>query len=285
MNKLLKVMTLFVAMALTACGGGANSQASSGAKSNPSSSAPKSSVHSHKWVEDTAAGTAATCDTAGNKVEKCECGETKNTPIPALGHDFSGAGTADAEVAGSVATETVKCARCNKYAVRWAAKDYDTTLSRDIEKTRDDGSIRMNTAQYKNNDENELGSHLVYNVNSYAEVQKAGFAFKIQQKSDWDGALFDYQSGDQQQGYIKKDDGTLELTTKRYMLKINDVVVPLGDDPTAADGVQRGTTGFYSWPVEFKLNAGINKVEIICLGGYRAYLYNFLFTGLPARAA
>ena len=281
MKKVLKVITLFAALALTACnGGGAQSSSGTGSKSN--TPAPSTSVHSHKWVEDKTAGTPATCETAGNNVEKCECGETKNTPIPALGHDFSGAGTADAEVAGSVATETVKCANCNKYAVRWAAKDYDTTLSRDIEATRSDGSLRMNTAQYKGNDENELGSHLVYNVNSYAAVDNAGFAFKIQQKSDWDGPLFDYQSGDQQQGYIKKDDGTLELTTKRYMLKINDQVVTLGEDTT---NVERGTTGFYAWPVSFKLNAGINKVEIICLGGYRAYLYKFAFTGLPARAA
>ena len=283
MKKLLKVVTLFVTMALTACGGGANNgSASSGAKSGDSS--PKSSTHSHSWVEDKEAGTPATCEAAGSKVEKCSCGETKTTPIPALGHDFSGEGTADAAVTGSVATETVKCSRCNKYAIRWAAKDYDVELSRDIEKTRDDGSLRMNTAQYKGNNEEELGSHLVYNVNSYAEVQNAGFTFKIQQKSDWDGPLFDYQSGDQQQGYIKKDDGTLELTTKRYMLKINDVVVPLGDDPTS-EGVDRGSTGYYNWPVSFKLNSGINKVEIVCLGGYRAYLYNFAFTGLPAKAA
>ena len=272
-------MALFAAMALTACNGAPKSSEAPKSSAAPTS---QSSVHKHSYVEDKAAGKAATCEEAGTKVEKCSCGDTKTTPIPALGHDFSGTGTAEEAVEGSVATERVKCANCSKYAVRWAAKDYDTTLSNDIEATKDDGSIRLNTAQYKGGDEKIEGSKLVYNVNSYATVEKAGFMFKIKQKTDWDGPLFDYQSGDQQQGYIKKDDGTLELTTKRYMLKINDQIVPLGDDPTAEDGVERGSTGFYSWPVSFKLNKGINKVEIICLGGYRAYLYNFAFTGLPA---
>ena len=97
--------------------------------------------------------------------------------------------------------------------------------------------------------------------------------------------VFDYVSGDEQQGYVQNDAGEWVLTTKRYQLKINNVIAPLGQDNYGGNitGVA-GEPHWYDWPVSFNLTAGVNTVEILCLGGYRAYLYDFQFTGLPARA-
>ena len=47
--------------------------------------------HTHEYAETVTK--AATCTTAGEKTFKCACGDGYTSPIPALGHDFSGDGT------------------------------------------------------------------------------------------------------------------------------------------------------------------------------------------------
>lgn len=59
--------------------------------------------HVHKYVKDSSAGTAATCETAGTEVYKCvsatgECdAPTRNETIAALGHSYSSSYTIDVE--------------------------------------------------------------------------------------------------------------------------------------------------------------------------------------------
>lgn len=47
--------------------------------------------HTHEYAETVTK--AATCTTAGEKTFKCACGDGYTSPIPALGHDFTGDGT------------------------------------------------------------------------------------------------------------------------------------------------------------------------------------------------
>ena len=294
MKKVLKVVTLFAALALTACNGGNAAQSTSGAGSKSGAPASTTSVHSHKWVEDTAAGKPATCESAGTKVEKCECGETKSTPIPALEHEWEKVKDY-AEEAGYSKTAQYKCKHGDHYAIRWTALDY--TASVNIEEngaTADNpNSVRLKTAQYDNGGSSEapgetVGSSLTYKFKSGAAVQKAGFAFNAVLKYG-NGApapLFDAMSGDQQKGWIEKPDGTKELATKRYQLKVNGQVVEIGEDKKYGNDItgEAGKPQWYDWPVEFPVVAGENTVEILCLGGYRAYLYDFQVTGLPQNA-
>ena len=287
MKKLLSTLVLFATLALTACGGAGNS-------ASKSSSKPAS--HTHVWSDWTV--TNATCETAGSRTRTCTgegtCpkGNTETETIAPLGHDYSGTPTAQAAVADCINSSTVKCSRCDKYAIRWAAKDYIAAESNDLEATKSDGSFRFQTARYwtgrGNNGEVDPtvpGSSVVYYVSSYAQVTNAGFAFHIKQKSDWSGQLFATQSGDELRGQNKvvAADGTetYERAEYRYELRINDQIVPLvGEDKT---DVSQGTEGWYDWPVNgFSLNSGKNKIEIICLGGYRAYMFDFQFTNLPA---
>ena len=286
MKKLLTTLALFATLALTSCGA---------AGGNSSGKSSKSATHSHVWSEWTV--TEATCEANGQRTRTCT-GEgtcpknnTETETIKALGHDYTGAATPQAAAAECVDSGTVKCARCNKYAIRWAAKDYVVADSNDIEATRSDGSIRLQTARYWTGsgsngsvDPTVEGSRLVYYINSYTAAENVGFNFHIKQKSDWDGPLFAMQSGDNLRGQNKivAADGTetYERANHRYELRINDVVVPLGNDTS---DVAQGTEGWYDWPVDgFNLQSGKNKIEIICLGGYRAYLFDFQFTGLPA---
>lgn len=282
MKKLLTTLALFATLALTSCGGSGSS---------------KAETHNHVWSDWTI--TPATCETAGSKTRtctgkgKCPKNNVETEAIPALGHDFTaGTPVAQAAVADCINSSTVKCSRCEKQAIRWAAKDYNADESNDLEATKSDGSFRFQTARYWTGsgsngsvDPNVAGSSVVYYVSSYAAAQNVGFAFHIKQKSDWSGQLFATQDGDNLRGQNKivAADGTVsyERAKYRYELRINDEIVPLvGEDKTS---VAEDTEGWYNWPVNgFNLNSGKNKIEIFCLGGYRAYLFDFQFTGLPA---
>lgn len=304
MKKFYKIMTLFATLALVACSSAQSSEEAPTSQEESTPAAPTwetdASYHWHVAPDGSKADRAkhtfekveaecqdATCDTAGVKVEVCSvCSYKKTTNIDALGHDFSGEGTAEAEVTGCAPTKLVKCKNCDKVAVRWGALDYDTTLTSNVENNTSGsnaGSVRLKTAQ----DQSTAGSKLVYKINVPADVSNVSFAMNAVLKYG-DGApapVFDYVSGDQQQGYVQNEAGEWVLTTKRYQLKINDVIAPLGNDNYGADitGVA-GEPHWYDWPVSFNLKAGVNTVEILCLGGYRAYLFDFQFTGLPARA-
>ena len=281
MKKLLATLVLFASLSITACGGG-----------NKTSSSGK---HTHSWGEWQEV-TAPSCEAKGSQKRTCKtCNEVETKELDALGHDYTGTPVAQAEVADCANSSTVKCSRCQKNALRWAAKDYNADESNDLEATRSDGSFRLKTARYWTGsgndgsvDPNVEGSRAVYYISSYAAATNVGFAFNIQQKSDWDGPLFETQSGDNLRGQNKIVDEQGNVTYKRadhrYELRINDQVIELGTDKT---NVSQGTKGWYDWPLVngFNLNTGKNKVEIICLGGYRAYLYDFQFTNMPALAA
>ena len=192
-------------------------------------------------------------------------------------HDYSAKVKDNAAGADYPASAVYACTmNCGKTAIRWAAKDYDATSS-EIEATASDGSIRMNSAQKANaaGDNVEGGGHLIYKVNVPTAVANAGLQFDIQAHNQ-NVAIFDAVANDSGAG---KDfvNGQVVDATKRYALFVNDVRVELGEDPGKSTA-----RAWFTWPVEFPLNAGVNKIEIVNMGGYRAKMYNFQLVNLPA---
>ena len=73
---------------------------------------PKQDFEAHTLVEDTTAGTAATCTEAGVKVETCTCGYSKTSDVDALGHHM----VKDTEncVAPTCAADGVYAEKCDR---------------------------------------------------------------------------------------------------------------------------------------------------------------------------
>ena len=287
MKKVFKLMAVLAALALTAC--------NKAAEETPAdeSSAP---AHKHKYVEDPSLSVAATCMSEGKTVSVCSCGDKKETPIPKIEHTWGDKLADSAEEAGIPATEQYKCSQGDHYALRWSAialdeeatvaacglEAKDTSIYPEINESGSHaGTMRLQKAENDGGTEKK-GTHAVYKIKLSAAAENIGLAFLIDPKSGYEVPIFDYVSGDAQQGYVKKDDGTLELTTKRYGLRVNGQEVVLGADNYG--DVNGGTNKWYSWAVSFNLNAGVNTIDVYCLGGYRAYIHNFQLQGLPAAA-
>ncbi len=77
------------------------------------------SANGHTYVKDTS---TATCTAGGKMTLKCACGDTMETEVPALGHDYQLDSTTAATCAAA-ATETYKCSRCTaSYTVSVGSK-------------------------------------------------------------------------------------------------------------------------------------------------------------------
>ena len=114
MKKLLATLVLFASLSVTACGGG-NTKSSSG-------------KHTHSWGEWQQV-TAPSCEGKGSQKRTCKtCNEVETKELDALGHDYSSNPVAQAEVADCANSSTIKCSRCEKNALRWAAKDYNADI-------------------------------------------------------------------------------------------------------------------------------------------------------------
>ena len=229
----------------------------------------------------------ATCEKNGLEERECTvCHQKETRLIKKLDHQFGDIVASEAAGEGYLATTSYNCGLCHKSALRWNARDFDTTLSSDnLDLTHDgNNSVRFASGEVENKGQQDYtGSHIIYNVKVGEAVAKAGLSFRIKNTggSGW-GAnatapVFNKIAGDSADGFSKQD-GEFVNTGKRYGLKINDVEYFLGDD---AYGNQASATGWFDWPVEFPLQAGINKVDVFAYAGYRADLYEFQFTGLP----
>ena len=252
----------------------------------------KGSAAAHTWVDDTTkTGKAATCSEEGIAYKVCSvCGATKEEKLPKTDHNWELISIHTAPEAGYVASSFYTCMGSNPthLALRFKANEFNTELSTtDIEKngasSSNPNSIRLVTAQTQT----KTGSKIVYKFRINDDAQKATLSMNAVLKygSGAPAPVFDYVSGDEQQGYVQNETGEWTLTTKRYQLKVNDVIIPLGQDNYGGDITgEAGDPHWYDWPVEFNLTKGDNTLEILCLGGYRAYLYDFQINNLPASA-
>lgn len=243
------------------------------------------------WTETT----PATCAAPGVETRTCtRCHNASETrPIAKLDHNWESQGNS-AAVDGAAATEQFKCSQGDHYALRWSAVDMDeaaslaamgldakdSTLYSEINTSGShEGSIRLKVAENKGNQE-AYGTHAVYKVNLGADATDIDLSFQIDPKSGFDVPVFDYVSNDDQQGYVKQADGSLVLTTKRYGLRVNGVEITLGED--LHGDVNGGSKLWFNWNVKLNLTSGVNTIDVYCLGGYRAYIYNFQLDGLTA---
>lgn len=257
----------------------------------------KVGTKAHTFEEDTTKADAATCEQAGKRYLKCSvCGYEKVEETGKLPHNWARTEKAATEIEGYAKTEQYKCSYGDHYALRFSAQEMDEALSLEAcGLTAKDssiysevntsgshaGSIRLRKAENDGGTE-KLGTHAVYKVKLGAAATNVDLEFEIDPKDGFDVPVFDYVSNDSQQGYIKKADGTLELTTKRYGLRVNGVDVELGQD--LHGDVNGGSHLWFNWNVKMNLQEGDNIIDVYCLGGYRAYIYNFQLAGLPANA-
>ena len=254
-TKILSVLAVLLAMGITACNGQKSSEAPQSSE-QPSSEAPSSQAPSSEAPSSSQA--------------------SSSSQATAHVHDFK-AGPQYPLTEGTAPLDYYECA-CGVNALQWAAKDYDKGLSLDLDtsKVASDGSIRFSsnvTTANAAGDGIEVKSKIVYQINVNAAVEHAGLDFYIKPSSN-NVEIFDAQSNDQKPG---KDfvNGEVVDATKRYALYVNDVRVQLGEDPGAST-----ETAWYTWPVDFALKQGVNKIELQCMGGYRAYMFNFRVTGV-----
>lgn len=250
----------------------------------------------HTWVEDATKAVAATCATPGKKVSKCSvCNETKEEDIPTLEHKWVATNATPREETGFATLNQFKCDYGDHYALRFSASDFDeaatlaacgleakdTTVYPELNSSGShSGSIRLRLAENKGGTE-ALGTHVIYKIKLNAAVENASLEFEIDPKSGYDVPVFDYVSNDDQQGY-RKINGELKLTEKRYGLRVNGTEIDLGADKYG--DVNGGSKLWFDWNVKLNLVAGENTIDVYCLGGYRAYIYNFQLTNLPVGA-
>ena len=89
-RKLITTMALFVALALTACGGkGGGKWESNATKHWHEKGGKKTDEAAHIFEEDVSKAVAATCSAEGKKIEICKvCGYEKETKVNKLAHTF-----------------------------------------------------------------------------------------------------------------------------------------------------------------------------------------------------
>ena len=265
-TKILSVLAVILAMGLTACGGPKSSEqpgGDSGSGAQPSQSSdeqPSSSTHKHSYGEWQTTK-PATCTEDGEKERVCECGDKQTEKIPATGHTF----VEGAEEYIQDGVKYLECSAChNAAALEWAAKDYAASESV-MEATASDGSVRFTsspTAANAAGDGIVEKSYAVYNIQLHKAVEHAGLDFDIEPSSH-NVEIFDSQSNDQKPGKDIDAEGNIIDAPKRYALYVNDERVQIGTDPGAST-----ERGWYSWPVDFALKKGENKIKLVCMGGY-----------------
>ena len=190
---------------------------------------------------------------------------------PAHEHKF-GAGTAQSDEALS---NIAQCVSEDATRIQWDAKKYNAAAS--VVGTPEASNGGSNGITLGGNCYNKSanaapndGDHVVYNVNVPAAQESASLMFTINRKDAT--PVFSAQSGDRSPSY-KMGDGETTTNTKyewRYKLFINDVEVPFtaytteNPEPSTVANVE----GTYTFPCEFALQAGVNKIELQKWGGY-----------------
>ena len=200
---------------------------------------------------------------------------------PAHEHKY-GAGTAQQDEAQSnIAT----CVSEDATRILWDANNFNEQASQVGNTEGSNGGsegIIFSGAGYNTtaNSDPSTGDHAVYNVNVPAAQTKAKLAFTINRKDAT--AVFSGQGSSDNMKCYTLDPATGKTTSTqnpwRYKLFINDVEITLA----YADGEKEPKTvkneeGTFTFPCEFALNAGVNKVELQKWGGYTPVIVSLQF--------
>lgn len=211
-----------------------------------------------------------TCTETGEERCTCQCGEFVSRELEPLGHNF--VDHRFLAVIDLATTNTYLCANCNKVFERWSALDYDKNASINVDDASTEYLRFTNVQQYKNQNADEPGSHIVYNI--YCDsTRSAQLSFHITTSPGSVVPIFDSVESDPNKGYEMDGQGNFIAATKRYGLIVNGEKIALGDDPYGPQA--QNTNGWFDWPANFNLLKGKNTIEIYSLGGYRARFYEF----------
>jgi len=287
-TKLLAVFGVLLALGMTGCGTKTESVPQSGKtqSSQPaagSSKAGTTSTHTHSFVEDVTQRKEPTCDQPGEKVEKCECGETKKTPIAPLGHQW-GTGVDVEKGNGAVAYKKFECEKDNKkdkavkYEIDFGAYIASLGESAPAKSSAPSGFIKFSS--------NNSGVELSFD----SAVAGQGKLYLRGIMDHWDGendekTLFSGKDGG---SYVEKDTTNLEI-------KINDTAL-VSENKAAlntllpeidADHPAAGDSWSAAGDVEFAamtFNAGVNTISYKRVDSYNMAVSHLVIVFTPTAA-
>lgn len=179
-----------------------------------------------------------------------------------------------AERAGSLTAEpyetpsksaTCADATCGQTKISWSALNIIEAESAKFDKATD--TIRFNGPVHKDQAEDDLGSHLVYEI--YAPKALAKCSLYI--TATWHTQSATYwakEEGDTAKGYEKNEAGEWYRPDYRWGIKVNGVASALNEAEHKSP--ESGETSEQRMPTEFALQQGMNKIDLFTYGGYRA---------------
>ena len=154
---------------------------------------------------------------------------------------------------------------CGMTKISWSALNIIEAESAKFDKATD--TIRFNGPVHKDQAEDDLGSHLVYEIYSPKAIASASLYIT----ATWHTQSATYwakEEGDTAKGYEKNEAGEWYRPDYRWGLKVNDTVAVLNEAEHKSP--ESGETSEQMMPTTFALQAGINKIDLYTYGGYRA---------------
>ena len=179
-----------------------------------------------------------------------------------------------AERAGSLTAEpyetpsksaTCGDATCGQTKISWSALNIIEAESAKFDKATD--TIRFNGPVHKDENFEDEGSHLVYEIYCPKALAKASLYIT----ATWHTQSATYwakEEGDTAKGYEKNEAGESYRPDYRWGIKVNGTVSPLNEAEHKSP--ESGETSEQRMPTEFPLQQGINKIDLYTYGGYRA---------------
>jgi hypothetical protein len=149
--------------------------------------------------------------------------------------------------------------------ITWSALDIIEAESAKFDKAAD--SIRFNGPVHKDENADDEGSHLVYEIYSPKAIAKANLYIT----ATWHTQTATYwakEENDTAKGYEKNADGEWYRPDYRWGIKVNGTVAELNEAEHKSP--ESGEVSTQMMPTEFALKEGINKIDLYTYGGYRA---------------
>ena len=158
-NRLATIIFLAVtATSLVACGNSSNvaeSTADTTIETEVATPEPTEAPHEHAYTETIT--TEATCETDGEALYTCECGDSYTEPITATGHLFENYASNNDATYTADGTETAKCSNCDVTDTRTAEGSMLTYTYTDMDATMYVQKA-VNVRSMPNTDGEKLGS-------------------------------------------------------------------------------------------------------------------------------
>ena len=158
--------------------------------------------------------------------------------------------------------------------ITWSALDIIEAESAKFDKAAD--SIRFNGPVHKDENADDEGSHLVYEIYAPKAIAKANLYIT----ATWHTQAATYwakEDGDTAKGYEKNGEGEWYRPDYRWGIKVNGTVAELNEAEHKSP--ESGEVSTQMMPTEFALNEGINKIDLYTYGGYRAKMTNMKVVG------